>query len=211
MKRTLVLDGHPDPYSLTAALAREYAAGANGPDKDPDKDPDKHPVVLLSLRDLGIDPDLHRGYSTSQVVEPDLVRARELIEWSEHITVLTPVWWGSVPALLKGFLDRTLVIGWAFRYQDNGRPEGLLGGRTGRVIVTSDSPRWYLPLVGDTTVKQVKGRTLEFCGVSPVRVTRFADVRNASDERRARWLEDARGLGLADAGTSSRERALAGP
>lgn len=199
MTRTLVLDGHPDPHSLTAALAREYAAGA-GDD-----------AVLLALRDLAIDPDLHHGYRPGQAVEPDLVRARELIEWSEHITVLTPVWWGSVPALLKGFFDRTLVIGWAFRYQDNGRPEGLLAGRTGRVMVTADSPRWYLPLVGDTTVKQVKGRTLEFCGISPVRVTRFSDVRNAGDERRARWLEDARRLGRADAGASTRTPALSGP
>lgn len=196
MTRTLILDGHPDPHSLTAALAREYAAGAGGPDSDQ--------AVLLSLRDLDIDLSLHQGYQAGQVVEPDLARARELIEWSEHITVLTPVWWGSVPALLKGFLDRALVIGWAFRYQDNGRPEGLLKGRTGRVIVTSDSPRWYLPLVGDTTVKQLKGRTLEFCGLSPVRVTRFADVRNASDERRAGWLDDARRLGATDAGSSTR-------
>jgi NAD(P)H dehydrogenase (quinone) len=195
MSRTLVLDGHPDPHSLTAALAREYAAGA------------ADDAVLLSLRDLEIDPSLHRGYQEGQTVEPDLARARELIEWSDHITVLTPVWWGSVPALLKGFFDRALVIGWAFRYQDNGRPQGLLAGRTGRVMVTSDSPRWYLPIVGDSTVKQVKGRTLEFCGLSPVKVTRFTDVRNASDERRAVWLEDAHRLGAADAAMPGRERA----
>ena len=195
MTRILVIDGHPDPDSLTAALAREYAAGA-GDD-----------AVLLTLRDLAIDPHLHRGYRSGQPVEPDLVRARELIEWSEHITVLTPVWWGSVPALLKGFFDRTLVTGWAFRYQDNGRPEGLLGGRTGRVVVTADSPRWYLPLVGDTTVKQVKARTLEFCGLSPVRVTRFCSVHGASDERRAGWLADARRVGGDDARMPSRRDA----
>ena len=196
MTRILVIDGHPNPDSLTAALAREYTAGAGDE------------AVLLSLRDLAIDPHLHRGYTSDQPVEPDLVRARELIEWSEHLTVLTPVWWGSVPALLKGFLDRTLVIGWAFRYQDNGRPEGLLAGRTGRVMVTADSPRWYLPLVGDTTVKRLKGRTMEFCAVSPVRVTRFSSVREASEERRESWLEDARRLGNADAGTPSRHASL---
>ncbi len=188
MSRILVIDGHPDPDSLTAALARHYVAGA-GDD-----------AVLLSLRDLAIDPDLHHGYRDGgQALEPDLVRARRLLEECEHVTVLTPVWWGSVPALLKGFLDRTLVIGWAFRYRDNGRPEGLLTGRTGRVLVTSDSPRWYLPLAGDTTVKQLKGRTLEFCGITPVRVSRFTAVREADDQRRAQWLEDARRHGASDA------------
>ena len=117
MTRTLVIDGHPDPESLTAALARAYVAGA-GDD-----------AVALTLRDLDIDPFLHAGYRAGQAVEPDLARAREPDRWSEHITVLTPVWWGSAPALLKGFFDRALVIGWAFRYRENGRPEGLLAGR----------------------------------------------------------------------------------
>ena len=191
MSRILVIDGHPDAGSLTAALAQQYVAGA-GAD-----------AALLTLRDLAIDPVLHGGYRKDQLVEPDLARARELIEWSEHITVLTPVWWGSVPALLKGFFDRTLVIGWAFRYQDNGRPEGLLSGRTGRLMVTSDSPRWYLPLAGDSTVKQVKGRTLEFCGIKPVSLTRFTDVRNASEAKRIGWLEQGRALGAADAGAAT--------
>ncbi len=194
MSRTLVIDGHPDAGSLTAALARQYVAGAGD-----------H-AAMLTLRDLDIDPVLHAGYRGDQPVETDLARARELIEWSEHIAVLTPVWWGSVPALLKGFFDRALVIGWAFRYQENGRPEGLLPGRTGRLVVTSDSPRWYLPLVGDSTVKQVKGRTMEFCGIKPVSVTRFADVRNASDAKRAGWLEQSRALGAADAGASPRAK-----
>lgn len=191
MTRTLVIDGHPDSDSLTAALARHYVDGAGGD------------AVALTLRDLDIDPVLHRGYREGQPVEADLARARELIEWSEHITVLTPVWWGSVPGLLKGFFDRALVIGWAFCYQDNGRPQGLLAGRTGRLMVTSDSPRWYLPLVGDTTVKQVKGRTLGFCGITPVKVTRFADVRNATDARRAAWLEQSRALGALDAAVAA--------
>lgn len=184
----LVIDGHPDAGSLTAALASRYADGA-----------DAH-ASLLPLRDLSFDPSLHGGYRVGQALEPDLARARELLEWSDHVAVLTPVWWGSVPGLLKGFFDRTLERGWAFRYLDNGRPEGLLPGRTGRLVVTADSPRWYLPLVGDTTVKQVKGRTLEFCGIKPVRVTRFTGVHSSTPEQRAGWLERAADLGAADAG-----------
>ena len=155
--RILVIDGHPDPRSLTARLAASYAAGA-GDD-----------AVALVLRDLDFDLTLRTGYRTPQDLEPDLVRAQELLEWADHVAVFTPLWWGSVPALLKGFFDRTLERGWAFRYKENGMPEGLLAGRTGRLAVTSDSPRWYLPLVGDSTVKQVRGRTMEFCGIKPTK------------------------------------------
>ncbi len=187
MANVLVIDGHPDPVSLTAQLATSYAEGA-GAD-----------AVLLTLRDLDFDLTLRTGYRTPQDLEPDLVRAQQLLEWADHVTVLTPLWWGSVPALLKGFFDRTLERGWAFRYKENGMPEGLLAGRTGRLAVTSDSPRWYLPIVGDSTVKQVKGRTLEFCGIKPTRVTRYADVRGRSEAEIAEWIRRAADLGAADA------------
>lgn len=187
MRHVLVIDGHPDPQSLTARLAASYAGGAG------------EAAVPLVLRDLDFDLSLRTGYRTPQVLEPDLVRAQELLEWADHVAVFTPLWWGSVPALLKGFFDRTLERGWAFRYQENGLPEGLLAGRTGRLAVTSDSPRWYLPLVGDSTVKQVRGRTMEFCGIKPTRVTRYADVRGRSEAQLLAWVREAAALGASDA------------
>ncbi|QIK74370.1 NAD(P)H-dependent oxidoreductase [Nocardioides piscis] len=196
MSQILVVDGHPDPDSLTAATARAYVAGADGQ------------AILLAVRDLAFDPDLRAGYRAAQPTEPDLARARSLIEESEHITVLTPVWWGSVPAALKGFFDRALDPGWAYRYNENGRPEGLLGGRTGRLVVLADSPRWYLPLVGDTTVKQVRRTTLEFCGIKPVAVTRFTDVRSQSEAERVAWLGRCAALGAADADQRRRSRTV---
>lgn len=78
-------------------------------------------------------------------------------------------------------------------------PEGLLAGRTGRLAVTSDSPRWYLPLVGDSTVKQVRGRTMEFCGIKPTRVTRYSDVRGRTHEQIEQWIREAADFGAADA------------
>ena len=192
--RVLVVDAHPDPHSLTAQLAASYAAGAGAG------------TELLVLRDLDFDLTLRTGYRTPQDLEPDLVRAQELLEWAGHVAVFTPLWWGSVPALLRGFFDRTLERGWAFRYKENGMPEGLLAGRTGRLAVTSDSPAWYLPLVGDSTVKQVRGRTMEFCGIKPTRVTRYADVRGRSTAQVEAWIRDAAALGAADAARTSSSR-----
>lgn len=196
MAHVLVIDAHPDPTSLTAQLATSYAAGAGDL------------AVRLVLRDLDFDLTLRTGYRTPQDLEPDLVRAQELLEWADHVAVFTPLWWGSVPALLKGFFDRTLERGWAFRYKENGMPEGLLAGRTGRLAVTSDSPRWYLPLVGDSTVKQVRGRTMEFCGIKPTKVTRYADVRGRTPEQVERWIAEAAGLGALDAARPGRPGAV---
>lgn len=192
MNNVLVIDAHPDPTSLTAQLAAAYTTGAGDT------------AVALVLRDLDFDLTLRTGYRTAQGLEPDLVRAQDLLEWADHVAVFTPVWWGSVPALLKGFFDRTLERGWAFRYKENGMPEGLLAGRTGRLAVTSDSPKWYLPLVGDSTVKQVRGRTMEFCGIKPTRLTRFADVRGRTPEQIEQWIREAADLGAQDASRPGR-------
>ena len=88
----------------------------------------------------------------------------------------------------------------------NGSPEGLLAGRTGRVIVTADSPPWYLRLVGDTTVRHVRDRTLAFCGIKPVHTTRFGPVKNSTLEKREGWLAKSASLGETDAARLARER-----
>ena len=81
MSNVLVIDGHPDPASLTARLATSYASGAGAG------------AVPLVLRDLDFDLSLRTGYRTPQDLEPDLARAQELLEWADHVTVFTPLWW----------------------------------------------------------------------------------------------------------------------
>ena len=191
MSAVLVIDAHPNPESLCAALARRYADAARQAGAS---------VALLSLRELAFDPVLHQGYRGQQPLEPDLQRAQRLVEASAHLCLVTPLWWGSVPALLKGFFDRTLQRGWAYRYQDNGNPLGLLAGRSARVLLTTDSPGWYLRWVqGDPTVRQLVRSTLRFCGFKPVTVTRFGPVHGSDDAQRAGWLQQAGEVAARDA------------
>ena len=61
-------------------------------------------TVNVTIEELNLDEELGiRAGRTPQVLEPDLARAQELFEWADHLAVFTPLWWGSVPALLKGF------------------------------------------------------------------------------------------------------------
>ena len=191
MADVLIIDGHPDATSLCAALAGSHAEGLRAGGVH---------VELMALRELVFDPILRVGYQGQQPLEPDLQRAQQLIADARHIVVVVPVWWGSMPALLKGFFDRTLERGWAFRYQSKGMPEGLLAGRSARVIVTSDSPAWYLRFVqGDPTVRSLVRSTLRFCGLKPVDLTRIGPVHKSSAEQRRRWLDQVKAQGQADA------------
>lgn len=183
---TLIIDGHPNADSYCAAIAATYAEANTT-------------STLLALRDLNFDHNMRHGYTRRQDLEPDLERAWQLLLDADHIVVVTPVWWGSVPALLKGFFDRILLPHRAYRIRPSGLPEGLLAGRTGRLVVTADSPLWYLPLVGDTTVRHVRQLTMRFCGIRPVRATRIGPIKHSTLEQRERWLAKVAGLGRADA------------
>jgi NAD(P)H dehydrogenase (quinone) len=187
-RNILVIQGHPRAESLCGALAAAYAEGASA---------SAHPVRRLELSGLRFDPVLHGGFEGSQPLEPALVKAQEDLAWADHLVFVYPVWWGGPPAVLKGFVDRTFLPGFAFKYRERGSLwDKLFTGKSARLIVTADSPGWWLSLVtGNPAVKLMKGPVLDFCGVAPVRTTVLPLVRRSSPQRRAAWLHDVRQLG----------------
>lgn len=188
MVRILIIHGHPHEDGITARLARAYAAGAEAAGAE---------AQTLWLARLAFDPILHQGFLAPQALEPDLLRAQELLAWAGHLVLVFPVWWGGWPALLKGFVDRVFLPGFAFNYREGGtRWDRLLEGRSARLIVTSDAPTLWDRLVNrHAAVHQMRQGTLRFCGFRPVRVTHFGGVRRAPEEKLATWEARVRRLG----------------
>ena len=180
-RTVLVIDGHPYDQSFCAGIATHLgqASEAGG-----------ELVVSLSLRDLQFDPIMRYGYRKIQELEPDLVKAQELIKAADHIVVITPIWWGGPTALLKGFFDRTFLPGFAFKYRKNSQLwDKFLTGKTGHVIVTSDGPVWWMRWVrGDSTIKMIVESTLNFVGISPVKVTRIGNIKGLTPQQREKVL-----------------------
>lgn len=210
---TLIIDGHPNPDSLCAAIAAAYHEG------NPSAD-------LIAVRDLDFNPSLNKGLTAPQPLEPDLTRVRSAIETAAHLVVVTPTWWASTPSGLKGLFDRVFTPDWAYTYRPlpewanrigmrGGIPQGLLTGRTGRLLITSDSPDWLLRLNGDHAVKVLAKHVLGFSGIRPVAVTRFGGVRWTTPSQRADWLVRTKSLGKKDTirldGATARTRTASAP
>ncbi|ACY15172.1 NAD(P)H-dependent oxidoreductase [Haliangium ochraceum] len=190
MKRVLIINGHPDRESFCAALAERYQQGVLSAGA---------PCELVHLADLDFDPILHHGYRKRPELEPDLERMQQALTDAEHLVLVYPNWWGSYPALLKGFFDRTLLPGFAFRYRkDSPLWDKLLAGRSARLLVTMDTPWWYYWLmVGRPGHNAVQKATLGFCGYAPVKISAFSPVRSSTDAVRAKWLAQVEALGAA--------------
>lgn len=187
-KKILVILGHPDTESYCGALARAYIEGATATGFE---------TRELQLGDLKFDPVLWKGYNRIQELEPDLVKAQELIQWSDHIVFVYPNWWGAMPALMKGFFDRAFLPGFAFKYRENSTFwDKLLAGRTAHLIVTMDTPPWYYRWIYRRPGhNEMKHTILGFCGIKVVKITELAIVRNSMSQTREKWIEMVKGLG----------------
>jgi NAD(P)H dehydrogenase (quinone) len=189
-KRTLLIQANPRRGSFCAALGAAYAEAARAAG---------HEVEQVQISALRFAPDLPGGFEALPPLEPDLQCLQQQIQAADHLVWVYPVWWGSVPALLKGLLDRLLLPGFAFRYQaGQDWPERLLKGRSARLLVSLDTPAWYFRwLQGAPAHRMMKDAVLEFCGIAPVRISQFAPVIKSTPAQRERWLAQAAALGRA--------------
>ena len=194
-KRIYVLNGHPAESSLNRTLAEEYAQSARQAG---------HDVRLTHLHDLSFDPDYgFGGYTNHKPLEDGLEQVLEDLKWSEHVVLTTPMWWGGLPAKLKGLFDRALLPGRAYSTRElnwMGMPTPLLTGRTGRVIMTSDTPGWFMRWAyNNAMLRQVRAQILGFIGIKPARITHFTGASHPKDGVVQRWIEKVQGFGAAAA------------
>lgn len=191
MKQILIISAHPDPESFCSALAQSYYKGAliSGAEVD-----------LINLSELKFNPILKYGYHKRTELEPDLIEAQKKIRAANHLVFVYPTWWGTFPALLKGFIDRVFLPGFAFQYkEDSVFWEKKLKGKSARLITTMDSPKWYYRFVyRNAGHHAMKKAFLNFCGVRPVKVTSFQIIKTSTAEKRNQWLAQTEKLGFKD-------------
>ena len=182
MKQVLIINGHPDKQSFNYALSKAYLEGANRSNSI---------LNQINITDLDFNPNLEFGYRKRTELEPDLIDSIEKIKKADHIVWVFPMWWYGYPAIMKGFIDRTFLPGITFEpIEGKSLPKKLLKGKTARIIITADTPKWYDYLfMKSPAINQFKKGTLEFCGISPVKVTYISPIKNSNNNYRKKWLE----------------------
>ena len=190
MKKILIINGHPNKESFNFGLAESYKKGVQQNNDSKIKE--------IVIADLHFNPNLEFGYQKRTELEPDLLDAWEKIKWADHLVWVHPVWWGGLPAITKGFIDRLFLPGFAFQPRENSIFwDKLLKGKTARIITTLDQPGWYYWLMtGRPSVNQLKKATLEFCGIKPVKVTYIGIVKTSNENLRNKWLQKVEKLGI---------------
>ena len=188
MRQVLIINGHPDKQSYNYELSEAYKKGANKTNAI---------IDTINISDLDFNPNLRFGYRQRTELEPDLKDSIDKIKKADHIVWLFPLWWAGLPALMKGFIDRTFLPGIAFEFiEGKAAPIGLLKGKTSRIIITTDTPKWYdFIIMKRPVLKQFKKGTLEYCGIGPVKVTYISPIISSTLDARNKWLKKVIELG----------------
>lgn len=186
MARIAIVVGHSRKDTYCEALAEAYRRGAEAAG---------HSVNLFVTSRMAFDPILHEGYQRVQPLEPDLAAARDAIYAADHLVIIFPLWLGTLPAILKGFLERILQPD-LVPASKTGQFIKPLKGKSARVIVTMGMPgfvyRWWF---GAHALKMLKRNILGFVGAGPIRSTIHGNIEGAGQARRQAWLDEAEAMG----------------
>ena len=181
-KRILVIQGHPDERTahFCHALATAYREGAQVTG---------HKVREIRVARLRF-PLLASARDWEKGAPPAAIRrAQRDIAWADHLVIVFPLWLGSMPALLKAFLEQALRPGFALRLSGRGGRRQLLKGKSARIVVTMGMPaflyRWYFRSAG---VSSLERGILALVGVRPIAVTLIGRIAGSAARRR-RWLK----------------------
>jgi putative NADPH-quinone reductase len=187
--RVSIILAHPRPASFNHAIAeaaREALRQAG------------HTVNFHDLCAEHFDPLLPPGELVRGAVLPPIIQQHcDEIVSADGVIVVHPNWWAQAPAILKGWLDRVLRMGVAYRFGTNekgeGVPIGLLKAQWALVFTTSNTPQAVdQRLYGDPLEGFWRTCVWGFCGVPHAKRVNYDVIITSTAEQRAAWLGNVR-------------------
>jgi putative NADPH-quinone reductase len=183
--KILVILGHPDKNSFNHAVAAAavQALRNNG-----------HAVMFHDLYEEKFDPVLPVQEIADDVILPTSIElnCRDAAA-ADGIVVIHPNWWGQPPAIVKGWVDRVLRPGVAYRFLEGdsgeGVPKGLLKVKSAVVFNTSNTPeKREREVFGDPLEPLWKNCIFGLCGVKKFYRKMFCVIVDSTMEQRQAWL-----------------------
>ncbi|MFB0620248.1 NAD(P)H-dependent oxidoreductase [Streptomyces sp. AGS-58] len=156
---TLLVTANPDPRSLTHHVIERLEAALS-----------PQAVEVADLHQEQFDPSFtladRRAYHQGGDYPPDVIREHRRLERATDLVLIFPVYWWSMPALLKGWIDRVFVNGWAFEYSPTSalRPK-LQQLRTHLLPVAGSDAGMYERHGYERALKtQIEHGIVDYCG-----------------------------------------------
>ena len=185
----LVINDHPDKKSFNASIFKEVVKNLNSK---------KHQIETLNLAEMKFDPVLRFGYRERMEEDTEITRSQELIQWADHLIFIYPIWWSSMPSLMKGWIDRVFTPGIAYSSNRKGifvlnfitgrQFKKLLKNKTADIITTSQGPGWWYKIFSGIVsvpdsygIAVLKSAVLNHCGIKTKKVINLGNMNRDSN------------------------------
>ena len=182
--KILVINGHPDKESFCQEIFRTIVGNINS---------NRHELESINLNEIDFDPVLRYGYRKRMEEDSFILRSKELIQWADHFIFVYPIWWSSMPSLLKGWIDRVFTPGIAYSANNQGsfiwnylrsqQFKKLLKGKTASIYATSMAPTWWYKVFSGPInipdsygISVLKNAILNHCGIKTKRVSILGEL-----------------------------------
>jgi NAD(P)H dehydrogenase (quinone) len=187
MKNILVINGHPRKDSFSSLICETYKKAAED---------NQAKVDILDIIDLKFEAfqTVFRDYQAPE----DILKARGLIKEADHIVWVYPIWWYSMPALLKAFIEQSIMSGFAFKYLESDKNlkwDKYLKGKTTSVISTMDAPGWYYRFIVGNPGGKVMKASMGFCGIQYKHSMYFGPMVLSTETQREKWIAKIKAFG----------------
>lgn len=174
----LIVDSHPYSESFNRQLTRKIEEAVK----------EKHQVEVVNLVDDKFNPVMEaadlRLFSSGKSADPKVADYQQKIDEADCLVFAFPIWWSTMPAVLKGFLDKVLLYGYAYTYGENGMLEGLLS-KQAVVITTMETPNsMFDEMINNPVKNQFINATLGSCGVQTIRHFQIDQINSGTSDYR---------------------------
>jgi len=188
----LIVYAHPNPASFNHAIKETVIRVLKERKQD---------IRVRDLYALHFDPVLKADDFQTFLegkVPGDIAIEQGHVHWADQLTFIYPVWWGRMPAVTCGYLDRVFSKGFAYDYGPNG-PVGLLPGKKVYAFSTMGAPLSAYEASGMMkSMKQtIDEETFQFCGMEMTGHQYFGSVPTVTDAERKKMLEEVAALAAA--------------
>ncbi|MGH1407777.1 MAG: NAD(P)H-dependent oxidoreductase [Rhodomicrobiaceae bacterium] len=184
MSNILIIQGHPDTQEthLCHELISSYISAA----KIADHSIKLYNIASIEFPLLRSKEDWEKG---KEGTPENLKEIQEALMESDHIVIIYPLWLGTMPALLKGFLEQLLRPGVTITYK-KGYPQGLLENKSAHIIITMGMPALiYRFFFFSHSLRNLKRNILNLIGIKKIKCTLIGSVENADKKKQSKWFD----------------------
>lgn len=131
-----------------------------------------------------------KNYKEGQALDANVIRYQNILKEVDDLILIFPIWWYSMPAMIKGFVDKVMLKKFAYIESKTGLVGQLINIKKVTIITTSQAPTWYIKFIKGNFIDKILRRGIfKDLGIKKSSWINFPNIKTSTKINRANFLE----------------------